>query len=223
MKDSRAIISIRDHGPGVPVRRRSPRSSSRSTGSKATVAVPAAASGWAWRSPAGPSSCTRDRSRRGMPTPGCWLRSNCRLEGEHRGGGFPVLGLFVVALSRGIPGGWKRLAIVGSPVGASKYCAGAQCWHSGPGAESPWLFTIAPIGAKNNSATSRFGLEGPALVRMLGTHRLTQGDSYAMMRTWASVPHYSLFWTAERWRFAFRDCWRTTCCALFRKDRPATR
>ena len=30
---------------------------------------------------------------------------------------------------------------------------------------------------------------------MLGTHRLTQGDSYAMMRTWASVPHYSLFWT----------------------------
>ena len=41
-------------------RRPSPRSSSRSTVSKKPGTAPAAAWGWAWRSPAGPSSCTKD-------------------------------------------------------------------------------------------------------------------------------------------------------------------
>ena len=87
---------FRDHGPGVPAGRAPRDLQAVLPRREATAAAPAAASAWAWPSPAAPSSCTRDRSPPGTPTPGCWLRSSCRLEGEHRGGGFPVLGLFVV-------------------------------------------------------------------------------------------------------------------------------
>ena len=59
------------------------KSSGRSSGSRTTATAPAAESAWAWPSPGVPSSCTRERSTRGMRAP-AW-RSRSRSPGPGPG------------------------------------------------------------------------------------------------------------------------------------------
>ena len=137
-------------------------------------------------------------------------------------GVFPCLGLFVVALSRGIPGGWKRLAIVGSPVGASKYCVGARVGTADQGLKAPG-YLPSPLSGRRTTAQhqdlgSRARAGSHARDSPLDPGRLLRNDAYVGVRP-ALLPFLDRRTVAIRISRLLED----DMLRLFRTDRPATR